>query len=83
MPSSDACRDVRAATRQADGIRGKIANDAVVLAGFLSLSPRATILVSISVAARQRARMSPASEAAAEVSRRGLAGSLRSMPAFR
>ena len=34
MPSSDACRDVRAATRQADGIRGKIANDAVVLEGF-------------------------------------------------
>ena len=38
MPSSDACRDVRAATRQADGIRGKIANDAVVLAAYLGLA---------------------------------------------
>ena len=38
MPSSDACRDVRAATRQADGIRGKIANDAVVLISSLLIA---------------------------------------------
>src|SRR5438105_973734 len=32
MRSSDACRDAHAVTLQTDGMRGKIANDAVVLA---------------------------------------------------
>ena len=44
MPSSDACRDVRAATRQADGIRGKIANDAVVLGAYSPLRKRAGLV---------------------------------------